>query len=75
MLLFNEIDPINKIKIYNKYAKYPKISQFDSSYFKKKQKIYEGKNFIPKIKSNDPLRDELKHFFQCVKLKKTYHRY
>ena len=38
MLLFNEIDPINKIKIYNKYAKYPKISQFDSSYFKKKSK-------------------------------------
>ena len=37
---------------------------------KKKAKIYEGKNFIPKIKSNDPLRDELKHFFQCVKLNK-----
>ena len=32
------MDPLYKIKIYNKYAEYPKISQFDSSYFKKKAK-------------------------------------
>ena len=70
MLLFNEMEPINKIKIFNKYAEYPKISQFDSSYFKKKAKIYQGKNFIPKIKSNDPLKDELLHFFKCIKDKK-----
>ena len=70
MLLFNEMDPMNKIKIFNKYAEYPKISQFDSSYFKKKAKIYQGKNFIPKIKSNDPLKDELLHFFKCIKDKK-----
>ena len=70
MLLFNEMDPLNKIKIYNKYAEYPKISQFDSSYFSQKAKIYEGKNIIPKVKLNDPLKDELIHFFQCIKKNK-----
>ena len=30
MLLFNEMLNDNKIKIYNKYAKYPKISEFDN---------------------------------------------
>ena len=70
MLLFNEMDPQNKIKIYNKYAEYPKISQFDSSYFKKKAKIYEGKNIVPKITLNDPLKDELNYFFNCTKKNK-----
>ena len=60
MLLFNEMDPLNKIKIYNKYAEYPKISQFDSSYFSQKAKIYEGKNIIPKVKLNDPLKLNLR---------------
>lgn len=67
MLLFNELDDLNKIKIFNKYAEYPKINYFDNSYFKNKAKIYIGKNYTPKIKSNDPLCDELRHFFNCIK--------
>ncbi len=51
-LLFNELDDLNKIKIFNKYAEYPKINYFDNSYFKNKAKIYIGKNYTPKIKSN-----------------------
>ena len=35
-----------------------------------KAKIYHGKNYSPKVKSNDPLKDELRHFFKCVKTKK-----
>jgi len=67
MLLFNEMSQVNKIKIFNKYATYPKISDFDNKFFDKKAKIYEGKCFTPKIKQNDSLKDELNYFFNCIK--------
>ena len=67
MLLFNEMLTNNKIKIYNKYAKYPKISEFDNNFFNKKAKIYLGKNYSPKITQNDSLLDEIKYFFKCIK--------
>ena len=67
MLLFNEMESSNKIKIFNKYARYPKISYFDNKFFNKKAKIYFGKNFSPKVKQNDSLTDEIKYFFNCVK--------
>ena len=70
MLLFDEMKDKDKIKIYNKYAKYPKISFFDSKFFNTKAKIYHGKNYSPNVKSNDALKDELRHFFMCVKTKK-----
>ena len=49
MLLFDEMDLVNTIKIYNKYAEYPKVQEFDKKFFKSKALIYEGKNFSPKI--------------------------
>ncbi len=70
MLLFDEMDNDKKIKIFNKYAQYPKISYFDNNFFNKKAKIYLGKNFSPTIKQNDSLRDEMKYFFDCIKNKK-----
>ena len=70
MLLFNEMLNDNKIKIYNKYAKYPKISEFDNKFFNKKAKIYLGKNYSPKITQNDSLLDEIKYFFKCIKKNK-----
>ena len=70
MLLFDEMESINKIKIFNKYAQYPKISHFDNNFFNKKAKIYVGKNFSPQIKQNDSLQDEMKYFFNCIKTKK-----
>ena len=71
MLLFDEMKSDNKIFVYNKYAEYPKISEFDDKFFSQKAKIYYGKNFAPKIKQNNPLFDELIHFFKCVKNKKN----
>ena len=67
MLLFNEMNLREKIKIFNKYATYPKISEFNNKFFDKKAKIYEGTSFTPKIKQNDSLKDELIHFFSCIK--------
>ena len=70
MLLYDEMNSSRKIKIYNKYAKYPKIMDFETSFFKKKAKIYEGKNFTPKIRETEPLMNEIKYFLKCVKKKK-----
>ncbi len=70
MLLFDEMESTNKIKIYNKFAKYPKISEFDNKFFNKKAKIYLGNNYSPKIKQNDSLGDEIKYFFSCIKKNK-----
>ncbi len=70
MLLFDEMKSDSKIVIYNNYAEYPKISEFDDNFFSQRAKIYYGKNFTPKIKQNNPLVDELIHFFKCVKNKK-----
>ena len=67
MLLFNEMLNDNKIKIYNKYAKYPKIHQFKKKFFDSKALIYLGKNYSPKINQNDSLLDEISSFFKCVK--------
>jgi len=69
MLLFDEMDLMNTIKIYNKYAEYPKVHEFDKKFFKSKALIYEGKNFSPKIKSTSPLKAEIKHFLNCVNKK------
>tara|TARA_B100000965_G_scaffold386504_1_gene388820 strand:+ start:3112 stop:4098 length:987 start_codon:yes stop_codon:yes gene_type:complete len=70
MLLFNEMNLEHKIKIFNKYATYPKISEFNNKFFDKKAKIYEGTSFTPKIKQNDSLKDELIYFFNCIKRNK-----
>ena len=66
MLLFDEMDLLNPIKIYNKYAVYPKIEDFKKSFFQKKALIYEGKVNFPKIKFIPPLKKEIKHFFDAI---------
>ncbi len=70
MLLFNELDFKNPIKIYNKYAKYPKINKFNKNFFTQKANIYYGSTFIPKIKFSSPLENEMKEFLNCLKFKK-----
>ena len=66
MLLFDEMDLLNPIKIYNKYAVYPKIEDFKKSFFQKKALIYEGKVNLPKIKFISPLKKEIKYFFDAI---------
>ena len=71
MLLFDEMDKINPIKIYNKYAEYPKINTFKKNFFTEKANIYYGKNFFPKIKFTSPLTLEMLEFIKSIKSKKT----
>ncbi len=62
MLLFDEMNIHEKIKIFNKYAQYPRIDKFNNKFFSKKAQIYQGKNYSPRIKDNDTLYDEIKNF-------------
>jgi len=71
MLQFDEMEPVNKIKIYNKYVSYPDIKSFNKSFFTPRVNIYLGKTYVPKIKFKSPLKEELKHFFYSVKKNKN----
>ena len=72
MLLFDEMNNSEKIKIFNKFAEYPKLKNLKNNFFTKKAKIYEGKNFSPKIKDNDTLFDEINSFLNENKKEKKY---
>lgn len=71
MLLYNEIDFKNPIKIYNKYASYPSLGKFSKKFFTQKANIYYGSTISPKVKSNSPLENEMREFLKCCKGKKT----
>ena len=66
MLLFNELDHKSPIKIYNKYANYPKINNFKKNFFTQKANIYYGSTFIPKIRFSSPLDNQMKEFLKCI---------
>tara|TARA_Y100000590_G_scaffold459147_2_gene615501 strand:- start:72 stop:1061 length:990 start_codon:yes stop_codon:yes gene_type:complete len=67
MLLFDEINLREPVKIYNKYAKYPKIEEFKKKFFTSKAFIYLGKNYSPKINMNSALDNEIKYFLNLKK--------
>jgi len=67
MLSFDELDIEAPIKIYNQYAKYPKLDFFDKKFLKSKALIYKGKSKSIKLKSKSPLINEIKHFFNFNK--------
>ena len=70
MLVFDELHEFNKISIFNKYANYPKISYFKNILKSEKARVFIGKSFSPKLKSNEPLSNELKHFFYSIESRK-----
>jgi predicted dehydrogenase len=71
MLLFDEMDKGKPIKIYNKYAEYPKLDSFKKDFFTEKANIYYGKTFFPKIKFTSPLTLEMREFIKSIKKHKT----
>ena len=72
MLLFNEMDLNDPIKIYNQYAKYPKIEQFKKKFFEGKAHVYNGKNYSVKVNSKPALNNELKKFFSSNKIETDF---
>jgi predicted dehydrogenase len=70
MLLFNEIENNNEIKILDQYAKYPEIKKLGKIIFSKKPKIYSGNYKIIKVKNKSPVLSEIEHFLSCLKSRK-----
>ena len=70
MLLFDELDFKSPIKIYNKYATYPKIQSFKKRFFTQKANIYLGSTLKPKLKTNSPLINQMSEFIDCINNKK-----
>jgi len=64
MLVFDEMID-NKIKIYSKYASYPDINFNKNDIFSNKARIHLGKTTNIKVKENDSLTKEIKHFIYC----------
>ena len=71
MLLFDEMNIRAPIKIYHKYAYYPKIFTKNKNKYFNKARIFTGVTTEPKIKFTNPLSNELRHFLYCVKKGKT----
>ena len=66
MLMFNEMDLKQPIKIYDKFVDYPEVKKLSGRIFVPTAKINVGKTFFPKIKYVQPLKEELKHFVNCI---------
>ena len=67
MLSYDELNQEAPINIYNQYAQYPKLDFFDKKFLKSKALIYKGKSKPIKLKTEYPLVNEIKHFFNCKK--------
>lgn len=68
MLIFNEMDLSSPLKIYNQYAKYPKLNYFNKTFLKSKAYIYKGKSKKINLITNSPLKNELLHFLYSKKI-------
>ena len=67
MLLFDEMNINQPIKIYNNYVNFPKIDKFSKLYFNQSKYIFKGKSTSIKLKSNKPLNNEIEEFLKSKK--------
>ena len=62
MLLFDEMNNDEPIKIYNNYVSFPKIDKFSQNYFNQSKYIFKGSSKSIKLKHIKPLNNEIKEF-------------
>ena len=62
MLLFDEMNINEPIKIYNNYVSFPKIDKFSKNYFNQSKYIFKGRSRSIKIKDTKPLNNEILEF-------------
>ena len=66
MLVYNDLEPIEKIKIYDKRVEkpphYDTFAEFHYSY-------HYGDMYSPYLKQFEPLKEECQHFIDCIKTK------
>ena len=67
MLLFDEMNVNEPIKIYNNYVSFPKIGKFTKDYFNQSKYIFKGSSRSIKLKNTKPLNNEIKEFILSKK--------
>ena len=64
MLLFDEMNINEPIKIYNNYVAFPKIDKFTKYFFNQSKYIFKGKSKSIKLKETKALNNEIKDFLK-----------
>ena len=67
MLLFDEMNIHEPIKIYNNYVAFPKIDKFTKYIFNQSKYIFKGKSKSIKLKEKKPLKNEITEFLKKKK--------
>ena len=67
MLLFDEMNNNEPIKIYNNYVNFPKIDKFSKFYFNQSRYIFKGRSTSIKLKETKSLNNEIKEFVKSKK--------
>ena len=67
MLLFDEMNDKEPIKIYNNYVSFPKIDKFSKNYFNQSKYIFKGSSKSIRLKDMKPLDNEIKEFINNQK--------
>ena len=62
MLLFDEMNHNEPLKIYNNYVNFPKIEKFTKYYFNQSKYIFQGKSKSIRLKETKPLNNEILEF-------------
>jgi len=68
MLLYDEMNMKEPIKIYNNYVSFPKIDKFTKYYFNQSKYIFKGSSRFIKLKDKKPLNEEIKRFVKNKKV-------
>ena len=68
MLLFDEMNSNEPIKIYNNYVSFPKIDKFSKFYFNQSKYIFKGKSKSIKLKQHKPLNNEIEEFIKVKRI-------
>lgn len=67
MLLFDEMNNNEPIKIYNNYVNFPKIDKFSKFYFNQSRYIFKGRSTSIKLKETKSLNNEINEFVKSKK--------
>lgn len=67
MLLFDEMNNNEPIKIYNNYVNFPKIDKFSKFYFNQSRYIFKGRSTSIKLKETKSLNNEIEEFVKSKK--------
>ncbi len=66
MLLFDDVQPAEKIKIFDKNINIIENTR-DVSYGQYQISLHSGDIYIPAIENKEPLKEEVEHFLMCIK--------